>query len=147
MKNMNTIDKENEVSDKVGIVLSVLCCIHCMAIPFLIVFAPALGQLFQDEIFHNIALATVVPLGLYSFISKIKLHSDKRPLIIGVIGMLFLIAGHLFHVFSHEGHSHGAHAHGTIELVELVGSIVGGLSLVVAHILNIRLCRCKSCDH
>lgn len=135
---LKNIEEENQVADKAGILVSVLCCVHCMAIPFLMIFAPSIGSFFKEEWIHLSIFTIVIPLGLYSFISKIKVHSNKKPLIIGLIGMLFLILGHMAHEFM------GAEIG---ETVEIGASIIGGLSLVAAHIINIRLCRCHTCDH
>lgn len=138
MNETKTIKEETEAVDRVGIVISALCCIHCMAIPLLVIFAPSLGSLFENPWVHLLSLGLVIPLGFFAFISKFKVHENKTPLIIGIIGMSLLFLGHLGHeLFSSDL---GAQ-------IELVASVVGGLSLVTAHIINIRLCRCHSCDH
>ncbi len=136
LKEVNT--KTEEVSDKAGIILSVICCIHCMAIPFLMIFAPSIGQMFEEEWIHLLGFIFVVPLGLYAFITKLKVHDDKRPLYVGLVGMTFVIIGHLCHEFL---------SHDIGEPLELVASIVGGLALVSAHLFNIKLCRCNTCHH
>jgi len=138
MKVKTTQVNKGENADKAGILLSVLCCIHCMAIPALMIFAPSIGHVFEEEWIHLLGFFFVVPLGLYAFISKIKVHADKRPLYIGLVGILFLVLGHL----AHETLSHDVG-----ELVELSASVVGGISLVCAHLLNIKLCRCHTCAH
>ncbi|EQC46095.1 MerC domain-containing protein [Bacteriovorax sp. Seq25_V] len=135
---MSTNAKDTEITDKAGIIFSALCCIHCMAIPFLIMFAPAIGQYFENPLIHMIGMGLVIPLGLYTFISKLKVHSDKRPLYIGIVGMLFLISGHLFHTFL---------GNELAEVIEIASSIIGGGSLIAAHVLNIKLCRCHTCHH
>lgn len=135
---MSTNTKESEITDKAGILFSAVCCIHCMAIPFLIMFAPTIGQYFENPLVHMIGMWLVIPLGLYTFISKLKVHSDRRPLYIGIVGMTFLIAGHFFHSFL---------GNDLAETIEIVSSIIGGASLIAAHVLNIKLCRCHTCHH
>ena len=136
--NQNIGDQQSELTDKVGIFISALCCIHCMAIPFLIIFAPAIGEYFQNELVHVVAIALVVPVGLYSFISKLKVHQNKLPLYFGILGMVSLVIGHIFHEVSGHDHSHDA---------EIIASIIGGIALIFAHIYNLKLCRCKTCKH
>lgn len=131
-------ENESEVSDRVGILFSVLCCLHCMAIPALIIFAPAIGQYFKNPYVHLISMAVVIPIGFYAFISKLKVHHNKKPLYIGVVGMIFLVAGHSFHTLL---------ANEMGEFLEIGASVIGGVSLVWAHLLNIKLCRCNSCHH
>ncbi len=137
----NTNNEPEEVSDKLGIVLSVLCCIHCMATPLLMIFAPSLLKYFDNEFVHIVMLVFVIPVGLYSFISKLKIHEDKRPLYIGIGGMLLLAIAVLLHEFHNS--LHGAH----VESLETTLSALGGLVLIWAHVLNVRLCRCKTCSH
>lgn len=132
------ITENNINSDKLGILLSALCCIHCMALPGLMIFAPSISHYFAHEIVHILTFLTVVPIGLYAFISKLKIHENKTPLYIGIFGIVMFACSMFLHEFL-EIH--------TSELLELSFSIVGGFSLIYAHITNIRLCRCKACDH
>lgn len=131
-------EENSEVSDRFGIFFSVLCCIHCMAIPLLIILAPSLGQMFENPYIHLTTMALVIPIGLYAFISKLKVHNNKRPLYIGIAGMFLLIAGHAFHELTHV--EVGSY-------VEVVSSVIGGIALISAHLMNIRLCRCNTCHH
>ena len=136
--NSSDINGDNLESDKVGIFLSALCCIHCMTIPLLMFFAPSLSHFFQHEMIHYIGFLIIVPLGLYAFISKLKIHENKKPLYVGLVGMLLLVASMLFHEFL--GHEMGHH-------LEIVFSVLGGASLIWAHLMNIRLCKCRTCHH
>ncbi len=137
MENSNMTNDDLN-SDKVGILLSALCCIHCMAIPFAMLLAPGLSSVIDHHAVHLVGFTIIVPLGLYAFISKLKVHANKKPLYIGLFGMLLLVASML---------SHDLLGHGTAEVLEISFSIIGGMALVSAHILNIRLCKCSSCEH
>lgn len=137
----------NESADRAGLIVSVLCCLHCMAIPLLVMFTPSVASIFENPLIHSLSIFIVVPVGLYAFVKNLKVHSDKRPLIIGVLGMAAILFGHFKHLFllaEHAGHAHHVH---TIGPVEIVASIIGGLALIAAHMLNIKLCRCHHCDH
>lgn len=135
---IKSTQNESEVTDKVGIFFSVLCCIHCMAIPALIIFAPVIGQYFKNPFIHLSTMALVIPIGFYAFFSKLKVHRNKKPLYIGLTGMLLLVLGHSFHALLENDLG---------EILEISSSIVGGISLVWAHWLNIKLCRCNTCHH
>ena len=132
------ITEEDLSSDKLGILVSALCCLHCMALPGIMIFAPSLSRYFEHEVIHVITFLTVVPVGLYAFISKLKIHENKKPLYTGIFGIMMLASSMLLH--------EAMPAH-TSELLEIVFSVIGGVSLIVAHITNIRLCRCKTCEH
>ena len=125
-------------SDKLGIILSALCCLHCMALPVVLIIAPSFSRYFEHELVHILTFLTVVPLGLYAFITKLKIHEDKTPLYFGIFGIVMFAGSIIFHEALGES---------TSELLEISFSIIGGLSLIYAHITNIRLCRCKTCDH
>lgn len=134
----------DESADRAGLLFSVICCLHCMAIPFLLIFAPSVASYFENPLVHSLSILIIVPVGLYAFIKNLKVHSDKRPLFIGILGMAAILLGHFNHYFMMSEH---AHHHYTLGTVEIVSSIIGGLALIAAHLLNIKLCRCHSCHH
>lgn len=141
--------KYDESADRAGLLVSVLCCLHCMAIPLLIIFVPSLATFFENPLIHSLAILIIVPVGLYAFIKNLKVHNDKRPLFIGILGMATILVGHFNQYFlaEHAGHMHmHSHSH-AIGTVEVVASIIGGLALIAAHLLNIKLCRCNHCEH
>jgi hypothetical protein len=80
--------------DSLGIVTSIICAIHCIALP--VVFSSA--SFFGVYIIHNkffewfmIALAFFV--GVYALIHGYKTHhKNKLPLILFTIGFTFLVA-------------------------------------------------------
>ena len=127
-----------EVSDRLGIIVSAICCIHCMATPLLMILSPGLVQYFENEYIHMAMITLVVPLGLYSFISKFSVHENKTPLYIGIIGMILLILAIAFHEL---------HGHGHAEYIEMSLSVLGGIALIWAHVMNVKLCRCHTCAH
>ncbi len=133
----NTKSSE-DVTDKLGIIVSAICCIHCMATPLLMILSPGLVKYFDNEFIHLAMIAFVVPLGLYAFVSKLKIHENKTPLYIGIMGMLLLVLAIVFH--EQHGHDH-------TEYIEMSLSILGGVALIWAHIMNVKLCRCHTCSH
>lgn len=135
----------DESADRAGLLFSVICCLHCMAIPLLLIFAPSVASIFENPLIHSLSILIIVPVGLYAFVKNLKVHSDKRPLIIGVLGMATILIGH-FNSYIFGGHHVGHHVH-SIGAVEIISSLVGGFALIGAHLLNIKLCRCNHCDH
>ena len=119
--------------DGLGIVTSVLCAIHCGLLPLLI---PAL-PLFGINIIHNatfewgmIAIAFLV--GIYSLYHGFKKHHHSfQPLIIFLIGFVFLIAKQF-------------------SAYEFVLLTIAVLLIIIAHANNYRLCtknKCNSPNH
>ena len=131
--------------DRVGIGLSLLCLVHCIATPFLIGLIPmgaALG--FWQHGFHQVFLAVVPTVALLAFIPGWKRHGDARVWYYSAAGITFMALGvavaEVFgHASSHEaGHHHFAFSR---ELFyELILTVLGGACLIRAHLINRSLC-------
>lgn len=124
------------LADRAGICLSVICIVHCILTPVVLLALPAM-QIF--DWWHgslHIIFAVVIPLlALAAFIPGYKLHGDSRVFKISLIGFAFVIAGI---TIPHELH---------IEWLEPVFSIVGSVFLVYAHLINRNLCACCRAGH
>ncbi len=117
--------------DKLGIFLSVLCCIHCLALPFLVALSPAIGGWMENEWVHVVLLLLVAPIAYKAFSHGRKHHKNYLPFWLGMGGVSLLILGLLFDIVFGLG-----------ENWERSFTVLGGVALVIAHILNLRHCRC-----
>ncbi|WP_241737496.1 MerC domain-containing protein [Neptunicella marina] len=90
------------LGDKTAIFLSSLCVIHCILTPILVIAIPSLGGVFwlEHEVFHNLLLFFVVPVGLLALMAGYKHHHNHKVLLCGLTGLVMLtliaIAGHDF---------------------------------------------------
>jgi len=118
------------VSDFVGIGLSLLCLVHCLALPVLIAFAPAiLRGLPGDDVTHRSLAVMIGLVGLLAFRSGYKVHHKRWVLAVFVTGWaLVSIAAVLGEAVLSE---HG----------EAAITVFGGLLLVTAHLVNHSFCR------
>lgn len=117
-------------SDFVGIGLSLLCLVHCLALPVLIAFAPAiLRGLPGDDVTHRSLAVMIGLVGLLAFRSGYKVHRKRWVLAVFVIGLALvsIVAALGEAVLS---------AH-----VESAITVCGGLLLVTAHLFNHSFCR------
>ena len=117
-------------SDLIGIGLSLLCLIHCLALPVLIAFAPAiLRNLPGDDVTHRSLAVAIGLVGFLAFRSGYKIHRRSWVLAAFVTGLLLVsIAAVLGDaVLSGSG--------------EAVITVCGGLLLVTAHVVNRSFCR------
>lgn len=116
--------------DKIGILLSSLCAVHCLVTPLLALTLPVLGNTFEEEWVHLLMALFVVPVGVFAFWSGYKHHRKTKVFTLGLFG-LFLVGG-----ASLAPHS----------WVEFFGhdlvTIFGSTFLITAHILNRRACLC-----
>ncbi|WP_162419295.1 MerC domain-containing protein [Cyclobacterium roseum] len=108
--------------DFVGFSASMLCAIHCIAVPFLVTLAPLAGLHFLHDPWIEY---TIILLGF--FIAAISLvhgyrrhHQKGQALCLVVAGFLLIGSGHLFH--SQWG--------------ELLLTGLGGITVAIAHLVN-----------
>lgn len=78
--------------DCLGVAASILCAVHCAAMPFVVGFLPVVGlSFFADPAFHQWMVAVCLGLALLAFIPGWRLHGRHSPALIAV-GRLSLIA-------------------------------------------------------
>lgn len=121
--------------DNLGIAASVLCLIHCLAMPFLIAILPFLGLKFLDSHESHIWLGSaIIAFALFAIVPGYWKHKKVGILAGMVVGVGLVMVGSYFsHIFA-------------LEEVELPVVIAGNLTLVTTHILNMRQVR-SCCDH
>lgn len=135
--------------DRLGVVLSMICLVHCLATPFVLAFLPvgaAMG--FWQHGFHQVFLTIIPFVALMAFIPGWKKHRDIRVWIWGGAGLALLTMGvAVAEVFGHSaaGHDVGSHLLEWPSLADLVLTALGGGCLIRAHLLNRSLC--SGCDH
>jgi type III secretory pathway component EscS len=120
--------------DNLGIVASVICLIHCMAMPFILALLPFMGLSFLDtEEAHWVLAFFIIGFALVAIFPAYLNH--KRPGILSamIVGMLLVVFGAFF-----AEHTLG-HAY------EMPLLVVGNLILVATHWRNRSLIKC--CDH
>ncbi|WP_413557209.1 MerC domain-containing protein [Bdellovibrio sp. HCB209] len=127
--------EETDIWDKLGMFLSTLCAIHCLATPLLIFALPVLGEAFESHWVHLSMAAVILPIGLFAFWSGYKHHRQRKVLSLGVAGLLMVCAGstlphEMVEVFEHD-----------------VVTILGSILLVTAHYLNRKACQCEVHPH
>lgn len=74
--------------DWLGVAASVLCAIHCAAMPFVVGFLPLLGLSFLAEpSFHKWMVGICLGLALLAFVPGWRRHQRLAPAIIGLCGL------------------------------------------------------------
>lgn len=112
--------------DNLGIFASVLCLIHCLAMPFIVAAIPFLGmncQWLQSELTENILITFIIGFAVFAIIPGYWTH--KKPLALAglVVGMSLVGA-----VALARGHFPPS--------MELPLISCGNLILVITHLLN-----------
>jgi hypothetical protein len=83
----------SHILHKTGIWLSVLCTVHCLAMPFLITALPFLGGSFIDESVEIYLVGGSLVLALFLLIKDYHQHDKLLPLVLFVISSALNITG------------------------------------------------------
>lgn len=118
------------MADKASIGLSVLCALHCLALPLVVVLLPSLVALgLEDESFHLWLVIVVIPVSAYALVMGCSKHRRMGVLYIGLLGMgILCLAPFVGHEFLGE-------------LGEKLLTLIGAVLIAATHIRNYRLCR------
>ena len=110
-----------------------LCVLHCLALPLLIIFIPSISTLFfAQESFHFWMVMAVLPTSIYALTLGCKQHKQFSILSYGIVGISCLILAIVF------GESHLG------EFGEKVLTVIGAGIIAFAHIKNFTLCQQKN---
>lgn len=119
--------------DKIGILLSTTCMLHCIVTPVLIASAPLLGGFFENPIIHGVLLLFVAPV---AFSTLIK-NEHRYVKAFGFIGLALLSFGFFNEVSVAGAFDFGSELHEHSKMHSV--SIVGGAMLCIAHMVNLKL--------
>lgn len=120
--------------DKLGVLFSSLCALHCLLTPLLIVVSPFLGEIFEQAWVHTLLALFVAPVGVYAFTSGYRHHKNKWLMLLGLSGVVLVVTALLMN------HEHSAAPRHGFELDYL--TVAGSLILVGAHLWNRKACQC-----
>lgn len=111
--------------DRVGVMLSGLCALHCIAGILLVAGLGLGGEWLLAPAIHRVGLALAIVVGAATLVIGVVRHRDPRPLQFGAAGIGLMIAAL-------------AVGHGTAEAVLTIGGVA---LLAWAHLRNLRLAR------
>jgi hypothetical protein len=79
--------------DRLGVMASVLCAIHCAVTPLILLFAPAFGQIWAHPASHWIVALLVVPLAAVTMAQGFRKHRRISVMVAGIAGVTLVVAG------------------------------------------------------
>lgn len=84
--------------DRVGVLLSGLCALHCLAGLLLVAGLGLGGEYLLAPIIHRVGLALAIGVGAITLVLGVVRHGDPRPLQLGAAGLALmsvaLVVGH-----------------------------------------------------
>jgi hypothetical protein len=117
------------MADRLGATASLLCAVHCAALPFVLALLPALGLGFlADHGFERGFITFATVLALWSIGSGYRRHRRPRAWLLLLPGLVLLWGGALV------ADEYGIAVHATLVAM-------GGLLLSGAHLANLQLTR------
>lgn len=121
------INKESKAFldwDQLGFWVSLVCGIHCVAMPFILGVLPFTGN---GETIHEVAeigiLLVTIIVGTYAMTTGYRKHKNIVPITFMVVGFSIIFLGMHLHT----------------EMIEMILMPVGALGLAIAHLRNHRL--------
>jgi len=130
-------------TDHIGTVLSCTCLLHCIALPFILVW---MGIYNDTEWLHSVFFVGAILITGHAMWHSYKKHCKHIVIFFGCMGIL-LLGLDIFlphtHTVAHGDHSHEVNADS--EILTIIGSVF----LVSTHLLNLyynrRLHTCENC--
>jgi len=123
--------------DMLGMVLSLACGIHCLALPILMGALPLLGmEFFHDPLFEWFMVGLISVLASIVFSKGYLIHRRVGVFVYLVIGLVsFIVIRPLAESISHEA-TH-------------IVTVFGGLGFIAGHWYNLKWSRsrCRRCSH
>lgn len=108
--------------------MSAFCLLQCLALPIVLVLAPTLSAGFMShEAFHVFLFAVIVPVSGLAYTLGYLRHRDPRIWLPAALGMVFLVVAIWLE------HEHVLPPLGIAAVTSL-----GGILLIVGHVLNLR---------
>jgi hypothetical protein len=123
--------------DQIGLGLSVICALHCLLLPFVLLSLPMLARYYLANPFFHVFLALLIlPVGTYAFLAGFRHHRNLWVLFLGMPGMfLVVVVPYLVHALN-------------IFLPETALMILGSILLISAHWINRKSCQtCQAHQH
>lgn len=119
-----------------GAVASAICAVHCLLTGVALSMLSVVGLGFLgSELVDFVFIATALAVGTIAVRHGITHHGSYVPALFFVLGLLSIIAGHFGF-----GHDHSAQSP-----YATVFSVIGGICLVLFHVVNWKLAKTSHC--
>ena len=127
--------KTQILSDKFAMTLSMVCLVHCLFAPSLIILTYSFMAMSVDsELVHKLILLITVPVSLFALSLGYKNHSTMNFIALGIIGLLTLVLAVILGegVLGENG--------------ELFLTMLGSTLVIISHYKNYQICKKSNCD-
>ena len=124
-----------KIWDQSGIIVSVICLLHCIALPIVSIVLPFLNiAIFNFEQFHQVIFLLVAIFGILAFAIGYRIHRNFKVLMFSVFAIAIIGVATVLEHFIPENIAH---------LINGLGSVL----VIIAHLVNLKLQREMKCQH
>ncbi|MEM1223771.1 MAG: MerC domain-containing protein [Verrucomicrobiota bacterium] len=159
MQQANTQTHQLGWLDKIAVSMALLCAIHCLVTPLLLVLLPIISTtFFVHEDFHLWMLLLVLPTTTFAIFMGCRKHKDRWVASFSAVGLSILLLAVVqeqrnaaLHAAESESVPHCENCARDLakEPIPMNASawfnVLGGVFLASAHVRNYRLCQKKRC--
>lgn len=127
-------DPRTPILDKVGACASAFCAVHCVLTGVALGLLSSLGLGFFGHPVVEIGFfAVAIVVGIFALRHGVRSHKSFVPALFFIVGLASFGAAHLVADGGHTG------------VVATALNVTGGTSLVLFHVLNMRLQKARTC--
>lgn len=119
-----------DAGDRLGILVSAVCAVHCALLPVLLLLIPGVGDWFGDERLEWALLSLAGLIALWGLGHGYRRHRSTRVVLLILLGLGLLVTGRWLETSSGP-------------ILAAITSVLGAGLLIAAHALNLRLCRAR----
>lgn len=125
--------------DKIGMITSLVCAVHCSILPFVVIFIPSFFvSFFINEVFEWIILFISILTAFTSLCLGYKVHKSVNLIAFITFGFMLLLCGKLVH---HNFENSAPYMYNILV-------VIGGLIISMSHVINSKLCKkCSKCSN
>jgi hypothetical protein len=122
-------------ADVLAVSLSVLCILHCLLIPVMVIAVPTMSSFFfVDEAFHIWMVVAVIPVSALALYRGWKKHLVLQVAVVGSIGLLIISCAAFL------GHEYLS------EYWERFLTVIGTILIIFSHIWNYYLWKVETSE-
>ena len=126
--------KSQILSDKFAMSFSMLCLMHCLFAPALIVLSySSLAITIESELVHKIILLLTIPISIFAITLGYRNHTNNSIIFTGISGLTILVAALLVGENINEN-------------TELILTTIGSILIIFCHYKNYKICKKINCD-
>jgi hypothetical protein len=122
-------------TDGLAVSLSVLCTLHCLLVPIMVIAIPTMSSFFfVDDAFHIWMVVAVIPVSALALYSGWKKHLVFQVVLVGSIGLLVISCAAFL------GHEYLS------EYWERFLTVIGTILIIFSHIWNYYLWKVETSE-